>query len=209
MSAISALIDKQRVHIVSDTAATHRGRLMGHCVKTFPIPHLSAAIAVRGNTKNIRIIAHLVSEYDDLDEMRAQIPVRLRALGGLLAKWWPLRYGFDVIIAGVNRGKPFAWQLSSKTGYTFSDIEYFAAAPAEPDMAESLYEAVDGFDTDTRGGTTRLDAAACRLLDLQRQKFPGCIGGFGQITTVMSGGIYSRIIKRWPDKLGHKLYEAS
>lgn len=209
MSAIAALIEKQRVHLISDTAATHRGRLMGHCVKTFPIPHLGVAISIRGNTKSARTIAHLIGEYDDQDEMRAQIPLRLRALGGILTKLWPMRYGFDCIIAGINHGKPFAWLISSKTGYEFSDVEYFVAAPADPDMSEELSEAVDGFDGDTRGGTTRLDAAACRLLDLQRQKFPGCIGGFGQITTVTQGGIFTRTVKRWPDKLGHKLAEVA
>lgn len=206
MSAISVMLEKHRAHLISDTAATRNGRLLGHCVKTCPVPHLDAAIAIRGNTKSVRTIAHLCAEYDDVDQMRAQIPIRLRAYGGLLAKWWPLRYGFDLFVAGVRDGKAFAWNLSSRTGYQFVDVEGFGAAPGEADMASDFEAAIDGFDTDKRDGfTSKLDAAACRVLDLQRKRWPGTIGGFGQITTVSRAGIVTRVIKRWPDKLGAPL----
>lgn len=202
MSAIAVLLEKQRAHVISDTAATMGCKLWGHCVKALPVPHMNMVVAVRGNTRSVSTIHRLVAEYDDLDQMLAQAPLRLRAVGGLMAKLWPSRYGFEVIIAGVREGKAFAWFLSSRHGYVWQNVDGACVCGATDALAIEV--AIEGFDIDRRD-TRNLDAAAVRLLDLQRQACAGTVGGFGQITTVGQGVITTRIVKRWPDQLGKKL----
>jgi hypothetical protein len=64
------------------------------------------------------------------------------------------------------------------------------------DAAGFICPEVSDFDPATHG---------VRLMDAQRRTYPNKIGAFVQVTTVMKDGVESRIVHRWPNKIGEEV----
>lgn len=203
MTVANVFVHKEKSHIVTDGALSMPGskRIFGLTSKTVALPHLGLALLVRGPVGICQSIQIIAAGYRTEQELRAKLPARLKSAYGWRPKWLPR---VDLFIAGVQDGKGFGWVLffqhsaiggdpASPFEIQFIDEWYFS--PSFEGDAETM---IDGHDRDV-GAPTKLDAVACRVVDAQKAAGIAVIGGFVQITTVSQFGIYSRILKRWPE----------
>ncbi|WP_454745159.1 hypothetical protein [Ciceribacter selenitireducens] len=211
MSAINVLLGAGEAHIVTDGAGTtlvnftgtaKRALVMSY-PKILPVPHLGLALVFRGRVGLQSAVLFRAARARTVEDLREKLPQELRRSYRMRAKLLPLFYGFDLVVAGVRDGKEFAFIVSSVPTYGLEpfipvEIRHGLCSPKLSDDALA-----DGWQTPGRDRSRSLDAAACRILEDQRSS--GIVGAFGQITSVTQFGIYTRIIKRWPDELGKPL----
>ncbi|ATN34119.1 hypothetical protein ACO34A_09905 [Rhizobium sp. ACO-34A] len=197
MSSACVLVGPDQVHLITDGAAMAWGKLVGAASKAVPLPHLDAAIAVRGKLPVAREITAIVSTFPDL-------PTLLSTIENLLKKrfrWrlWGLR-DFDLYIACLHEGAPAGFMISSvdRPGFPAFRLKALGVAHATPEVSpETLRKASDKSDS----STARNVAIAANML-LAEQRKSGIVGVYGQVTSISPRGIVMQIVKRWPDEVG-------
>lgn len=211
MTAVNVLLGKGEAHVVTDGAGVAMVNVAGTAKqvlgmtspKILPVPHLGLALVFRGRGGLQSSVLFRAARSRTVEDLREKFPQDLRRAYRLRARLFPQFYGFDLIAAGVREGKEFAFIVSSVPTYglepfTARDVPHGLCSPKLSDDALA-----DGWQTSERDRTRALDAVACRILEDQRSS--GIVGAFGQITSVTQFGIYTRIIKRWPDEFGKPL----
>lgn len=211
MTGVSVLLGAGEAHIITDGAGTAFMNVAGTAKrvlamtfpKVLPVPHLGLALVFRGRVGLQSSVLFRAARARTVEDLREKLPQDLRRAYRLRSRLFPQLYGFDLIAAGVREGKEFAFIVSSVQTY---GLEPFAALEisnglCSPKLSDDAL--VDGWQTSGRDRSRALDAAACRILEDQRSS--GIVGAFGQITSVTQFGIYTRIIKRWPDAFGEPL----
>jgi hypothetical protein len=120
-----------------------------------------------------------------------------------------------MIVAGWGERGPEAFMVSSFDGYgdramTVMPVGDIGLLGATPEIGAAVRKWIPSlrscdFDPDIHG---------LPLLELERttpQPVPGqqallhIVGGFGQLTTVRRDSIETRILARWPDKIGERI----
>lgn len=211
MTAVNVLLGAGEAHIVTDGAGTTLVNVAGSAKralvltypKVLPCPHLGLALVFRGRVGLQSSVLFRAARSRTVEDLHDKFPQELRRSYWLRAKLLPLFYGFDLVVAGVRGGKGFAFIVSSVPTY---GLEPFTAVEisnglCSPKLSDDAL--ADGWQTPGRDRMRALDDTASRILEDQRSS--GIVGAFGQITSVNQFGIYTRIIKRWPDAFGKPL----
>lgn len=198
------------------------------------MPHLNAVIAVRGSAVALTFVAGWITqnvfEYDDLAH---RLPEVLSLLTPTKGQGEPI----DLVVAGWSglewREPPASsWKIAAKAN-SFLMVNHdrhpeakalvavdpgdVACMPGDPTVIAAAqaqlpkkYTNVDQLDP-TKVGLAMMEAQ--RLIKVE---VPGqfdattahIVGRFAQITTIHRDRIETRILKRWPDGLGHPINPA-
>ncbi|WP_137131531.1 hypothetical protein [Rhizobium sp. FY34] len=210
MSALIAYVRGANAHIITDGAATTPGGWFGRLTpKVLPVPHLGIAVAGRGSLPIVRRLMWYVSTFASQAELRQALPAALAKTYGWRARLLPWVYRFDLLIVGTDGTAGFAFLVSSiphpgMKPFQLLEVDSLFASPQVDD--DRLRMILDRLDGDKSALFADGERALADLLDIQREN--GRVGGFGQITTIGSRGIVTRIFKRWPDQVGDYLRRA-
>ena len=185
--AVFLVRQREAAHVLADGAAVAPdGKLVGIVVKIMPLPHLGAAVALRGD---VEMTAHLppLGRARDFAELRhlAQQGVRtVRETGREVELYVAALEGCFAVTAGGT-----------------TEIEAFALAPADQAIYAELSflygRTADMVDAEVDG---------LKVMEVLRRHPVHCAngavirpGGHVQLATVTRAGITTRILRRWPD----------
>ncbi|MCO5129277.1 MAG: hypothetical protein M9932_01765 [Xanthobacteraceae bacterium] len=213
MSAINTLIQNDRVHLYTDAAAyLPDGEIQAILPKVRMLPHINAAMAMRGPFLGLAPIAEVLSLAGSFDDLKANIVSVLQNCADQfehLLGQCSLGSDFEVVIAGLSETTgPSAYLVASHDRYgepwAIIDLIGFSATPANADVHGRIQNIANG------RGVDGLDPVADGLAIMQAQResrFEDIVGvgGFAQLTTIDANGVHSRIIHRWPDRIGGKV----
>ncbi len=205
MTALNAWKAPGAVHLLTDGAAVGvRGDVLAIWPKVVALPHLSCVVAARGHADLSRVVATLagtlpISTFADMVEAFPDLVSKAAAhirSDGVQAMT------LNVVLAGLDGETPriflaeaepaaAVWSLSVReVGAVMSPSD-----GSEPGTTSEALVAGDGLSFDAaRDGVP--------LMERQRDLAGNGVGAFVQLTTVTSDGISTRILHRWPDKVG-------
>lgn len=211
MSAINVLVQIDRVHLYTDAAIYQPdGELAGIGPKVRLMPHIHAAIAMRGAFLGLAPIAEELSAASSFDALRAGIVDCLKKCAvsyAHLLNQCSAGPDFEVVVAGMSETTgPSAYLVASHSRYgdpwSIVDLSGLSVTPASDPVHQHVFAIAAGRDAD------QLDPVAdgLAIMEVQRAERSGAyVGGFAQLTTIDTECVQSRVIHRWPDKLGEKI----
>lgn len=216
MTAINAWAGNDSATVYTDGAwIDGDGKLLFTAPKVVALPHMSAALVVRGASPQVRAMeAYFPAVFTSLDQafarfgdaMEAVPPAFAEAIGPhTLGSWQAVLVGYSDVM-GRFIGVFFSGNKEGpEAGWTGQGFERFLT-PESDDFKLS----VDGIDADPGP-----DAAA-DLMERQRalvgpingvagNPVVHVTGGFCQRTHITRGVVRSYIVRRWPDEIGQRL----
>lgn len=113
MSAINVFVCDDLVHLITDGAGYLDGKLNAVVQKACILPHLNAAIAVRGPLDILHQLNVLAACFPSIETMERELPRDLPIIFGDRIDESPDHWHFDLVVAGVQATGPFAWLISS------------------------------------------------------------------------------------------------
>ncbi|MBW6426197.1 hypothetical protein KX729_33165 [Rhizobium sp. XQZ8] len=196
MTAINIIRLAESVHIFTDTKASLDGLAVGNVVKCLPIPHLSAAVATRGDAALLGAIHRTASQYATYDGLRAGIVHDVRNIARVtphalerkaLAGQW------DAFIIGWGEHGPdgfgfFSHDLHGVPAFTIYAVQEIVITPVVP------HEILD--DVMATGNHSSI---ALLLMETQRRIYPEVVGGHMIETWIDADGIHNRSLKPFAD----------
>lgn len=215
MTAVNVLFEPTCVHLFTDGLALNvDGSAADKAVaKAVPIPHLIAAVAVRGPRDILWLAAEMLCRefhsFDDAVERMAAV-IKGRVEEGLaMEKPSPiLSEKFEIIVVGWSEARERfeAYELPNHDGtslggtWALQNVSEGLISPGDPGLLDRLEGKVD------------LDALADPVtdgLEIMRQQrlclgeYAGrndvvAVGAFCQLTTVTREAMTTRILERWP-----------
>ena len=233
MAAINVIRQRQAVHIVSDGAfCDATGIVCEIGPNAFALPHLPAALAIRGSSHFMPFLVHRLSrEARSFDDMLPKIvPAALEVHGSFPMAFGTLGYGtiepdFDIVAVGWSKARdaPASYLVSSQDRPVAQGLAAKAWELVElpdvliaPPIAENQISAV-GWNVPYSPESFRPDVDGVALLKAQRlsrrELDPRSgmrgqvyvVGGFIQLTTVSSHGVNSDVLHWWPDTVGRRI----
>jgi hypothetical protein len=233
MAAINVIRQRQAVHIVSDGAfCDATGIVCEIGPNAFALPHLPAALAIRGSSHFMPFLVHRLSrECRSFDDMLPKIvPAALEVHGSFPMAFGTLGYGtiepdFDIVAVGWSKARdaPASYLVSSQDRPVAQGLAAKAWELVElpdvliaPPIAEKQISAV-GWNVPYSPESFRPDVDGVALLKAQRlsrrELDPRSgmrgqvyvVGGFIQLTTVSSHGVNSDVLHWWPDTVGRRI----
>ena len=233
MTAINVIRQRQAVHIVSDGAfCDDTGTVCEIGPTAFALPHLPAALAIRGASHFMPFLVHRLSRecrsFDDVltkitrtvREVHLSFPMAFGTLG-----YGTIEPDFDLVTVGWSktRGAPASYLVSSHDRVVAHGLATSAWQLVElpdvliaPPIAEQQITAA-GWKVPYSAESFRPEIDGVALLKAQRlsrreldprlgmRGHVYVVGGFIQVTSVSSHGVSSDILHWWPDKVGRKI----
>jgi hypothetical protein len=233
MAAINVIRQKHAVHIISDGAFCDTDGIVCEIgPNAFALPHLPAALAIRGASHFMPFLAHRLSrECRSFDDVLLKIVRTAREVH----LSFPMAYGnlgfgsiepdFDLVAVGWSnsRAMPAGYLVSSHdrvvarglTAGAWQLIELPEVMIAPP-IAENQITGT-GWNVPYSADAFRPEIDGLALLKAQRlsrralearfgaRGYVYVVGGFVQVTSVSSHGVNSEILHRWPDELGKRI----
>lgn len=237
MTAISSIVQRDKLHVISDGAGYDREGVMRLVAsKVSQIPSYPGVVAARGATHVTDLMAHhfalhaptfdvLVEKVEDLFPFLLDRFKDL--LGGLndcqlfIGGWSDARQRMEFYFLPSDdlHLQKVDGEAEDVGGYNLQGagaLQLLDRGSTLPTLLNGDQElgfgAGCGFDGD-------VEYYARTLLELQRQrKHEACdgwnavpthiVGGFAQLTTVSRDGITTKILHRWPDKIGETIKPA-
>jgi hypothetical protein len=233
MAAINVIRQSDAVHIVSDGAfCDATGIVCEIGPNAFALPHLPAALAIRGSTHLMPFLVHRLSrECRSFDDMLRKIaPAALEVHASFPMAFGTLGYGtiepdFDIVAIGwsKSRGVPASYLVCSHdravarglTAEAWQLVELPEVLIAPP-IAEKQISAV-GWSVPYSAESFRPEVDGVALLKAQRTSRRELdptsgmrgqvyvVGGFIQLTSVSSHGVSSDVLHWWPDEVGRRI----
>ena len=185
--AVFVVRQREAAHIVTDGAAVASdGKVTGVVAKIMPLPHLCAAVALRGDVQMLAQLPLLGWAHDlaELRHLAGQGVRTLRAAGREVEFYVAAIEGCFAVTAGGS-----------------TEIESFALAPADQAIYAELSflygRTADMVDPEVDG---------LKVMEVLRRHpvrlSNGAVirpAGHVQIASVTQTGIATRILRRWPD----------
>lgn len=198
MTACNVIRKPDAIHILSDGLGLQGGAASFLATKVLPVPHMRAALCVRGDAGLLGALAiGLFMRAGTFDEAADAMPRLLSdafapaiALGPL-----PPDAQAELILAGWSEkhDRPECWVTPTHDLYG----EAFTLIPFGDGLVQPL-AAHDGlWARATTDPTFDVETDGLALLRLQRDT-PGMqVGGFAQLTSVFRDRIETKILERW------------
>ena len=233
MTAINVVRQQRAVHIISDGVfCDNNGIVCEIGPNAFALPHLPAALAIRGATHFMPFLAHRLSRecrsFDDVlakivrtaQEVHMSFPMAFGNLG-----FGSIEPDFDLVAVGwsKSRAAPTSYLVSSHDRVVGRGLTASAWQLVElpdvliaPPIAENQISAT-GWKVPYSADSFRPEIDGLALLKAQRlsrraidprfgaRGYIHVVGGFIQVTSVSSHGVNSEILHRWPDELGRRI----
>ena len=233
MAAINVIRQRHAVHILSDGAFCDAAGIVCEIgPNAFALPHLPAALAIRGSTHFMPFLVHRLSrECRSFDDMLGRIvPVALEVHVSFPMAFGTLGYGsiepdFDIVAVGwsKSRGVPASYLVCSHDRAVAQGLTAAAWQLVElpdvliaPPIAEKQISAV-GWELPYSPESFRPDVDGVSLLKVQRLSRRQLdvssgmrgqvyvVGGFIQLTSVSAHGVSSDVLHWWPDEVGRRI----
>jgi hypothetical protein len=233
MAALNVIRQREAVHIISDGVFCDKAGIVCEIgPNAFGLPHLPAALAIRGSTHFMPFLVHRLSrECRSFEELLAKITrLALEVHASFPMTFGTLGHGtvepdFDLIAVGwlKSRGAPASYVLTSHDrvvarGLTSSPWQLLELPEVliAPPIAEEQILA-SGWTVPHSAESFRPDADGVALVKVQRlwrreldervgaMQQIHIVGGFIQVTTVSAEGVNSRVLHRWPDQVGRRI----
>jgi len=211
MSAANIFVTDTAVHVFADGACYEpdTGIVQGFVSKIAKMPHIQAVAAITGTPPIRMLVESIVGEkdYADFDECAARFGEDLRERVRKVPEYFDAG-AFFVTIAGwsAKAGAPRAFVLN---GCRDNGVDGFRPRPVktwiQPHDAGTV-----GFKFDEE----RAEDCGLRLLEAQRRQrwspiYSKCefhaVGGFAEYTKLTQSEITTKVIHRWPDRIGEKI----
>lgn len=224
MTAINVLRQSHAVHLISDGAIyDDEGVLISAAPKAFALPHINAAIAVRGTVPGQAVLATTLAMKPSYDALKSAAPEQLRAAliaSQRLSTSNLTENQLQLFVVGWSEttGPDAYTVLTQPSGdspaWTVLPIADLCLAPGDYAIHIALWPSIAGKGADDFD--PRIDGL--RFLEEQRRhklQIPGrasrehLVGGFAQLTSVRRDVVTTEILKQWPDKVGHKIRPAN
>lgn len=233
MAAINVIRQSQAVHIVSDGAfCDATGIICDIGPNAFALPHLPAALAIRGSAHFMPFLVHRLSRecrsFDDLLVRVVQTAVEVHA--SFPMAFGTLDYGsiepdFDLVVVGwsKNHDATASYLISSHERVVGQGLEAKAWQLLElpdvliaPPIAEKQISAT-GWKVPFTAEEFRPEIDGLALLKAQRlsrreldprsgmRGHVFVVGGFVQLTSVSARGVSSDVLHWWPDTIGRRI----
>jgi hypothetical protein len=223
MSAFSVIHTAASVLVLSDGAMVDEttGVLIGTAGKVFPLPKQNAVMVQRGSGLASFLYNKVSMMGNTFDELEMRIGDGLYGfLGDAIAKdkavgaaWTE----FDILIAGISeksRG-PRSFIVMSFDHPLHDQIKAWQPFDTGPTPwltpgTDEMLAMIDPTIFDPERDGIRIMEAQRQILQPQGPKggLRYITGGFAQLTTVTKEQITTKIIHRWPDKIGEKITPA-
>lgn len=220
MTAINILKQRDAVHILSDGAMWNaEGCVIANAPKCFQLPHVNAAVAIRGPALGLPMIAECMSGFNGYDDMkRGAVDALHSAIDSIRAMTqhpdlfgdvqlfvggWSESTDSDAytILTEPSSGVP-AWEVVSLAEHSFTPFD------ANGPVHHAIWDIFAGRSVNELD--PRVDGLA--IMEAQRRHKAATsigrvhvVGGFAQLTTVTAKSITTEILKRWSDKVGKKI----
>lgn len=221
MSSVIIIRQARRIALLTDGAAYDAdGLLTGMTPKVIPLPHLNAAVAVRGIGAALALVAAWltinVSSYDDIEHKLPDFLHELTPDGIVLGA----QGAFDFFVAGFSLARGSDSYVLANHALT-AGLEPFVPirtgplciGPGTPEFQRELYAlyplgvtSVEELDAEDFG---------LKVMEAQRRrKFPmyndggegfHMVGSFAQLTDIRPDRIETRILRRWNDPMGQPI----
>jgi len=233
MAAINVVRQRQAVHILSDGAfCDATGIVCEIGPNAFALPHLPAALAIRGSSHFMPFLVHRLSRecrsFDDLLtrivqaalEVHTSFPMAFGTLG-----YGSIEPDFDIVAVGwsKSRGMPASYLVGSHDRVVAPGLTAMAWQLVElpdvliaPPIAEKQISAV-GWNVPYSPESFRPNVDGLALLKAQRfsrrelDASTGMrgqvyvVGGFVQLTSVSPYGVNCEVLHWWPDAVGRRI----
>lgn len=229
MTALAVFRHSDAVQVVSD--GTVQGPSIdpiGNFSKILPIPHLSAAVALRGVPIMLPVLAFALQSAATFDELRngaASLARRFFDEWRSVLQQSPFPAEFDLVVAGISeRDGPASYLVCNHDRHgvkpwTVADLGPCALLPGGPAVMDEFWKA---YPAGTSSQALDPERDGLRILEMQQRHeleaafemvdgtpLPMRIGGFAQLTTVRRDAITTKIIHRWPDEAGNRYANVS
>ncbi|NNM71419.1 hypothetical protein [Enterovirga aerilata] len=203
MTAVNVIRTTDAVHVFTDgLMATPEGAAVGRMGKAFPIPQARAVYVGRGQVELTASVFFELNTLSSVEEIVAALPTLVPTVGdrleALAERFAGKVHRSDHTVAGWSeQGQRFVTLM-------FSTHEIPGVCPAGQ-LAE-LQECVitPAVSVDRLGAMNAIEAGLA-ILRRQHVAEPAKVGGFAQLTTVYRDRIESRILERWPDRVGERI----
>ncbi|MCK1401967.1 hypothetical protein IVB45_17810 [Bradyrhizobium sp. 4] len=229
MTAINIIVKADCAHVFTDGAFYSSAGILTHVgQKCFTLPTMDSALVIRGRCD---VMPLLINEIDkrcsDFDSVVEEVASALQAVTTMAAVVMPevLHAGafdpaFELWLIGYSTSRRafetyilpthdyhaglIAWQVGKVEG------SICAPAPtADAARAAGLTEQVglDAFDPAVDGlKLLEIQRLVPSAFDMRHPAKVGCIvGGLAQLTTITREGIFTKVLKRWPDRVGQRI----
>ena len=233
MSSIIVIQQTDAVHLITDGAYyDHNGVITDIRSKVIHLPHSNCAFAMRGASWPRAALTFPLQFADSLDDVVDMLPNLMRAMVSTFDNMYgpdasPLDRNFEVTVAGWSdrlqrmvAGVASTWEPRDPNDVT--EISYLNGyeccvpwVPGQGYTAPAIdIQAVLGRAIDTQGDIDAIDPEQDGFkIHLAQRREGGVyggkgaylIGGFAELTTVRRDGISRRILREWPDQVGHKI----
>ena len=215
MSAIGAFVTPSGTHLFTDGACLDAdGRLVGLSNKVFVLPRWNAAFALSGAAWMGGLLSNALADVDaaDFDDLAADhFGMTLRkALAFAASSGHPSHMLTTVIaLAGwsESRDKP---ALFTVTTFDRFEAKAFEPVPATRFLNPAGFCDLQSFEPQrpTETGLAMMRSIRCTKFDAlstpDRRNIFG-VGGWCQHTVVARDNISTRVIERWPDRIGQQI----
>lgn len=186
MTAINIVLTDHAAHLFCDTKAGYEGLQLARVVKCLPIPHLNAAIAVRGEARALAAVHMVASNVESIEELRRELPVALKGAEHQGDSFTRLAAGeLDAFLIAFDKAPvAFAVFTHGKHGYAPFSIVDIPGGCFTPTVAPVRMQRLIA---EHQGPALGLAA-----LHVQAQTDQLTVGGFVQETIVDVEGIHIR-----------------
>jgi hypothetical protein len=211
MTAINVIRHPDAIYILTDGAGFGEDSQPSALVnKVFPLPHLNAALALRGQFPMLVVLASALSTVaiDTFDELKRLLPsIALQVASGLRPVMVSVE--FDLVVGGFSEASGsdsygvFSHDRHGLAPWKVHQFGEMSVAPQSDEVQAFLWSFPEGMSA--KDFTPEVDGLA--LLNVQRATAEGgrIMGGFAQLTKITRQGIGTRVLERWPVTAGADL----
>ncbi len=221
MSAVAIILRASEACVLTDGAGIDEsvGHLRWIGSKVYLLPKINAAASFMGPKDIGPALADMLSIGENYDDAEARVGdvlrERLEPERATIERMTGMPMEFALYVAGISEKRgPHSYMIQSIDHPLFAQIKAWTPFDAGPVWlspgTDELLATVD---------PARFDPVmdGIRIMEAQRQiaqpqgpqgEMRCIVGGFVQLTTIAGDAITTRIIHRWPDKIGERISPA-
>lgn len=217
MSSVILFRQSDRVTVLTDGSCYEmNGTLIGHTPKVVPVPHLNAAIAIRGQSAALALVlGTLTQKADAFEDVEKVLPDVLE----LLTPNHETQTGdvVDLYVAGFGPDGPDSYVMVNHSHHR--GVSPFQATRTGPlcvapgsRALEARMQELKPADAQTVDDIDPDDFGLEIIEEQRRERFElvgdvfgeekSIVGSFAQMTTIWPDRIETKILRRWPDQRG-------